>query len=103
MYDAPNCGIESAIRARNLISVRDTFTEFKAFPNPTNGKLFIEIPHSESGRIQVFNSVGVVIDDRLIGDTPSFQLDLIYEIPGVYFVKMQTESKATTKKIILTD
>jgi hypothetical protein len=102
LYDAPDCGIESSLRAGSSIAVRNSPKEFSAFPNPTNGFLNIELPAYSDVRLQIFNSVGKVIEDRNIHDTQFLQLDLSNQTPGVYFVKMLSESESITKKILLT-
>ena len=70
---------------------------FKVYPNPTNERLFIEIP--EAGTLRVSNAMGQLVDQRsLIKGKNLLKLNLK---PQLYFFTMDFASKSLVKKVII--
>jgi len=70
-------------------------------PNPSSDIFNIEIPNNINAEISVYNSLGqLILQKRNISDS-SYPLDLTSRSKGLYFVKIISEGKTATKKIIL--
>lgn len=69
------------------------------YPNPTSGNVRIEA--SSLRHVTIFNTLGQqVYDGQADGDV--FECDLSCHEPGVYFIRMETASGITTKRVVLT-
>jgi hypothetical protein len=69
--------------------------QVKLFPNPTTGIMTIQ-PASSA---VLFNSLGLQILN-VKGESQEIQLDLTNYPSGVYFVRVQTDAGAVTRKIV---
>lgn len=75
---------------------------FQIFPNPTTGKLKIDIPSTEVVDAQIFTILGEAVwQEQLIEDTSQKELDLSHLPNGVYLIKLRLGETIHTKKIIL--
>jgi hypothetical protein len=75
-------------------------TESKLYPNPTQGKLTIDLKESTS-KIQVVvrNPLGIEIIRKIYPEASSIQLDLEGEV-GIYFVELLENNKKTMLKVV---
>jgi hypothetical protein len=72
--------------------------EFKVFPNPASGKVFINV--NESSEIGIYNIAGSLIKQQMV--TSSRNTINISDLhSGIYFVKMMKNIGLTQKLIIL--
>jgi hypothetical protein len=65
--------------------------EISVFPNPTNGRFYVQIPQSfEYTEIKIFNALGAEISSikysRQLGGR--VEMDLSTEPKGIYFIKV---------------
>ena len=75
---------------------------FQIFPNPTTGKLKIDISSTEVVDAQIFTILGEVVwQEKLVENTSQRELDLSYLPNGVYLIKLRLGQTIHTKKIIL--
>lgn len=78
----------------------------KYFPNPTNGKIYIEIPESmreERKVINITNAAGVVMDQQKTGSwvTLRLEVDLGKYAKGVYFIQVKTATTNSVQRVVL--
>jgi D-alanyl-D-alanine carboxypeptidase len=67
----------------------------RAYPNPTNGLIHIEIPNQTIQSIKVYD-----LQDQLIKETTENQFDLSNVSNGTYFIKAQTKQGFYSYKLI---
>ena len=69
------------------------------FPNPTSGVVKIEAEHLR--HISIFNELGQkVYEEQVDGD--ELEINLGSQEAGIYFIRIETESGITTKRVVLT-
>src|SRR5690625_2405847 len=75
-------------------------TGVSLYPNPADNKIFIELETSESVEIEIFDLNGRKVKE---GKTTAFsnEIDISDLNSGVYFVKINSEGKTKTKKLIV--
>ncbi len=76
------------------------------FPNPTNGKFFVEIPNNINGNveIEIYNILGeLIMTNSYSTNRSQFNFDLGGQPDGVYYVNIVIGENVTTKKITLMD
>ena len=78
----------------------------KYFPNPTSGKLYIEIPENmrlERKVINITNAAGVVMDQQKTGswNTLRLEIDLGKYAKGVYFIQVKTATASSVQRVVL--
>ncbi|NJN34956.1 MAG: T9SS type A sorting domain-containing protein [Saprospiraceae bacterium] len=79
----------------------DTFT---AYPNPTNGRVVVDLNTSKSLKIKslsIKNVLGVEIMRAATLSASQFQFDLTHQADGLYFIQFNIEGGMLTKKIFL--
>jgi hypothetical protein len=74
--------------------------QLKINPNPTAGFLNIELPEICSGQCWVYNLGGIVVDYLVFYQQDRLSLDLTNEVPGIYFLRVSTDSGIITGKIL---
>ena len=72
----------------------------KIYPNPFSDKIFIDCPTLEMGNIQVVAMDGKILLNSNRNLTNNNECDLSYLIPGVYILKIKSQSFSDTYKII---
>jgi len=76
------------------------YNEAKVFPNPTKGRINIEVERSDNYKLEVFDKAGrSVMTDAFIGS--STQLNLKDLTRGIYFLRVISDRRAYYQKIIL--
>jgi len=65
-------------------------------PNPTSGKLKIQNEGLRIESIQVFNLFG----EEVLEATATNEIDLIDQPPGIYFIRLQSEGKIHSAKVV---
>jgi fibronectin type 3 domain-containing protein len=79
------------------VGVEEQHQEAKLYPNPTDGKVYIE---AEGLRlVRVFNLMGQEVMRQAV-DGGSFVLDLSTQPQGCYFIETTTEQNSTITKIM---
>ncbi len=93
-------------RSRLKVSPGTTthITENNVFPNPTVGKVFIDVPSLEikTVKIKVFNLMGAEVQNVYSYIYEGrYTLDLSEQVNGCYFVFVETDKSTYAKKIVL--
>ncbi|MDA3868039.1 MAG: T9SS type A sorting domain-containing protein [Salinivirgaceae bacterium] len=71
--------------------------DFNIYPNPTSGNLNIKVQGSYD--VTVVNAIGrVIATEQIDGNSV---IDLSNNVSGVYFIRLQSGDKVSTKRIIL--
>jgi len=96
----------SNIATNSALGINDNeFLDVSIYPNPATGLLNINLPIlNKSVNLQLFDLTGKMIKSRKIEENyPGGKLimDVSDVKPGVFFVKMQSENKTLTRKIII--
>ena len=78
-------------------------TDFRGlvYPNPTEGKLYIENPSSDNFSYNIFNINGQLVrsEENISGSGADINMSSLSK--GVYFVKLITTEQTETHKVIL--
>jgi large repetitive protein len=72
--------------------------EFKAYPNPTNGIVNIELAHEADATIEIFNAVGQAVGRQILRGSNG-QVDMSSFQTGFYIVKIKTQKGSGSVKI----
>lgn len=75
-------------------------SEFKIYPNPTNGYFTIISNQKEIKRISIIDMTGKIVLEKNIYSKKS-NIDMTSFSNGIYFIKIQTESFIINKKIVI--
>ncbi len=70
--------------------VINSTSNFRLYPNPTSGELFIDQQKSDRFNITVYNSLGALVYQE--NDSSKSRLDLTNYPPGLYFINLNFES-----------
>jgi hypothetical protein len=78
-------------------------TDFSAliYPNPTNGKLYIENSSSDKFSYNIYSITGNLVGSRQNITTSRADIDLSNLTKGVYLISIITREKMETHKVIL--
>ena len=76
--------------------------DIKIYPNPTNGKVYIDCGglSTQGMQIQVTNSIGQIVLNRIIETDPGM-IDLSGNVSGIYYLKVISDSGIKTEKVVL--
>ena len=74
------------------------------FPNPNNGKFFIDITNNDYTitKMEIYNSLGQSIMEKLDVNKNRYNVDISTQPYGFYYLKVYSEDKIETFKIIYT-
>jgi hypothetical protein len=72
-------------------------SDFRVYPNPANGRVFIDV--NEPTNIGIYNLVGNLVAEKTISTSGEF-IDVRNFVPGMYFVRSTTTQGITQKLII---
>ena len=73
-----------------------------AYPNPAkDGKFIVNLPQSNTNAsLEIYNIVGTkILDKQRVNNNQ--KIDLSNQTKGLYFIKIKTNSKTTTQKLII--
>lgn len=74
--------------------------KFNVFPNPSTGKLVVDLVKFETAEVTITDLVGrVVYNTQTTGSNGRVYADLTKEAKGIYLVRVHTASGIATKKI----
>ena len=87
--------------ADSTTGIEELDNAIKAFPNPVENQLTIQLDNVvDNMSINIINLNGQVVEQLTINNQDRVQLDLAHLTAGVYFVKINTEVKSHTIRII---
>lgn len=108
-FNAPGCNSPAEINAacetlglEELIVAKD----FRFFPNPftTHTTIEFDLPQSSSVSIQIFNTMGAMVDELYNDHLPSGEQQFKWnsgDLPkGLYYCRVQAGNEVVTRKII---
>lgn len=90
-----NCNTFTSVAENNIQKVNCLI-----FPNPTSGKLTLEIKNNETGEIEFYNVFGKKIYSEQVSSGRA-KIDLSNHPNGIYFLNIKTEKESFTQKIII--
>jgi uncharacterized delta-60 repeat protein len=73
---------------------------FKVYPNPTKGELNVSSLDESGYKALIFNTLGKLTDKFNFSNSMN-KIDISHLKPGVYFIKLTSESANTVKKIVV--
>ena len=79
--------------------VEDDASLVIVYPNPTSSIVHVEAENLR--QISVFNELGQQVYESP-AEGNEFELDLADQEPGIYFIRIETASGITTKRVVLT-
>lgn len=97
-----NTAINTIETVTGIKSQLSTDNEWKVYPNPSTGTLYI-VNHSsfkETSQILVLNSIGQTVFEETINSNYK-NIDLSKLTNGIYFVKIVSDKQSTVKRIVL--
>ncbi|HKR07334.1 MAG TPA: T9SS type A sorting domain-containing protein [Bacteroidia bacterium] len=75
---------------------------FNISPNPSRGNFTIIFTNAiNKGEVQIFNAYGTKVFSQNIRNTSNTEINLKNRAAGIYFVKVNTQQKQYTQKLIL--
>ncbi|MGZ3867018.1 MAG: T9SS type A sorting domain-containing protein, partial [Bacteroidia bacterium] len=83
-----------------IVTVKESGTQMKIFPNPTAGKLYVDANSKDKVLLSLFDVFGKEVRSETISNGIT-ELNLENLAEGVYFVHIKTASEILTRKIIL--
>ncbi len=106
--------IENDIRswdtAKQLIYVSPTGIEslhtnvIKIFPNPANNLLNIDLNNSKHRTtIRIYNNLGILVLEKSTNKQAVIQLNVSLLKTGIYFIRIESGTKLSNKKLIIKD
>jgi hypothetical protein len=97
---AQGCSDQSDCYTINAVGLSDlTTVEMSVYPNPTAGELTVVLPESVKAAVQIFDAQGKLVakaNNVKNNDT----LDLNTVTPGVYMVRVSSESTVQTFRVV---
>ncbi len=79
----------------------DTNSPISVYPNPCNGRFFIQTNGESTKSLKIFDAVGAEKPAEVIMDNQLIIVDLKTIIPGIYFVILTEETKTVVAKILV--
>lgn len=78
--------------------------QFSATPNPANEFLSVKVSkNTQEGMVQLISSTGVIVESRTVGTGDSIlQLDVSHLTPGVYTLKLKSNTSVKTQSVLIT-
>ncbi len=76
-------------------------TEIMAYPNPTKGKVFIDLSLFEASTISVYDLAGRLVLTNQFDNSSRVSIDLSGQTPGIYLMHIRTESSHQIKKLVV--
>lgn len=82
--------------------------EVSLYPNPSQGKFRIELEVEDPGKVRarIYDMTGKLVKDlgeelKLQDKSIRLEVQLKDPIPGIYFLKLESDKQKATKKIII--
>lgn len=87
-------------RGTNGSSEHEMTANFSVYPNPTSGRVDIQLEEATSGTIHVLDVFGKVVFTKSLNAATNEQLNLSELPAGVYFLQFETDLWQQTQRII---
>lgn len=82
----------------NLITTKDS--EINIYPNPTNSKIFIEVPQNIKS-IKMIDSAGAKIKEIKGPSVGTYSIDVTDISPGIYFIQLDNGKTLSTQQFFV--
>jgi len=80
---------------------KEILLNFDMFPNPSNGEAILQLPSGiNNAKVSVFDYLGKKLFQKTI-NTKDNSINVANLSTGIYFVRVQTETKIGTKKLVI--
>ncbi|MGL5890632.1 MAG: T9SS type A sorting domain-containing protein [Bacteroidia bacterium] len=78
-------------------------TGIEIFPNPSEGLFRITLDSSHVLSMTVYNMVGTAVQQHVASESNPFpdRIDLTDQVPGLYFVELQTTAGKITRRVVI--
>jgi hypothetical protein len=96
----------ASLQHLTLTGLQETFfpaeMEVKIYPNPTDGKVYIQASTNDlkGAQVRVFNALGQQVMNRTINANPEV-INLSGNVSGIYYIHLTGDLWSKTEKIIL--
>jgi polygalacturonase len=101
----PNTSKSSATLANNEIDTSDSAANdngFSLYPNPNNGVLNIEFNNEKYNSLNIYTITGMLLYSKELKGENSLTINLDQVLrAGTYLISLQSDSKTSTKKLIV--
>lgn len=92
LLDTNGCTAMSDCQLYEMLGVsNDSFQSIRIYPNPTTGQLHLSANNLTDLKVNVFNSIGMLVSDKL---------DISAQPSGVYIVKITSAEGGFVRKVI---
>lgn len=83
-----------------VLSIDDNvFSNISLFPNPSKGKVTLKAQANENAQVSIYNILGKVVYNKK--QSLNSEMNLSNLKAGIYMVKISSEAKQTTKRLII--
>ncbi len=90
----------SSWKGVNTASVKSpSVLEAQIYPNPSTGRVHIELQKNEPSKVRIFSTTGVLMNE--ITGSQQYDLDLAAFSKGVYFIQIETETAQKQERLLL--
>jgi hypothetical protein len=97
--------VEKSIRIdEEVVNVSNMSPEtgIKVYPNPNDGRFFIKFSFlQQKATIKVYNILGILIHQSILNESDYSRIELPNHNHGIYFIKIITDDKLFSEKIIV--
>ena len=83
---------------KNGTGLNENAETITVYPNPTEGSINLVCPNTEE--IRIYNTLGVMVRQKSIGDIDNIQIDMSGLPNGIYFLQAIRGNGTITKRII---
>lgn len=97
--DGANFGIDNLVLSADPVSLTNILSEINVYPNPTNGKFFVETNQKEQMSYSIFDISGRIIETGLLNYNRT-ELN-IKSGAGIYFIRLNNSSISQQFKVIV--
>lgn len=103
-------GVENVFTAKfsfNCVSdlgVKSEAKEISAnvFPNPNNGRFYLELKHNETAEVKIYNVMGEKVFERTVNENDGkATIDISHQPKGMYFVEVISKGALQNSRIII--
>ncbi|MBP7809346.1 MAG: T9SS type A sorting domain-containing protein [Bacteroidia bacterium] len=71
-----------------------------AFPNPTDGIVYLKFPNEETWNVELFSALGLKLDSEILPYEEGVKINMEKFAKGIYFIKVSDKNQSYTKKIL---
>ena len=97
--DGANFGIDNLVLSADPVYLTNVKSEIIIYPNPTNGKFFVELTQKEQMSYSIVDMSGRIIETGLLNNNRT-ELN-IKSGSGIYFIRLNNSSISQQFKVIV--